>query len=116
MVTPEPSSSPDASRRPASSTLRWLPPPGRLVREASCRRSSEAYEGNLAHLLGEPRGVVAQLLVGFSPRDQVRLAQPDPQSFDLLPIQHHRRRAADFVALEQLLRKPARVDEHVGYD
>ena len=61
-MTPEESQLPAASTRPASSERRALEgtasPPGAVL-AASWRRTSEANEDSLAHLLGEPGGIVS---------------------------------------------------------
>jgi hypothetical protein len=52
---------------------------------------SEANEGSLAHLLGEPVGVVAHPALGPL-REEIRLAQPDSELLDPLAVDLNRRR------------------------
>src|SRR5215218_627232 len=76
-VMPLSSTLPAASTRPASSAVRPAPC-GWAVRAASWRRISEANEGKLAYLPGQPIGVVAYPVPGLA-RYEIRLPDPDPE-------------------------------------
>src|SRR5215210_5979676 len=113
-VMPPLSTLPAASTRPASSAFRSALR-GWAVRAASWRRISEANEGKLAYLPGQPTGVVAYPVPGLA-RNEIRLPDLDPEGTYLLPIQPHRRRTLGPVTLCDARRQRSGVDEHVGDD
>ena len=73
------------------------------ARNPSSRRTSEANEGSLAHLLGQSVGVVAHPGLG-SLGEKVRLAQPHPQPLEPLAVYLDRRRPLGLVAGDEPLR------------
>src|SRR5215207_288885 len=113
-VMPPSSTLPAASTRPASSAV-GPAPRGWAVRAASWRRISEANEGKLAYLPGQPIGVVAYPVPGLA-RYEIRLPDPDPEGTYLPPIHLHRRRPLDPVTLGDARRQRSGVDENVGDD
>src|SRR5918998_3201327 len=113
-VTLSASQEPAASTSPASSA-RAARPGLEAVSAASWRRASEANEGNLAHLLREPRGVVPHPGRGV-PGEQVRLPHPEAQRVQGLSVDLDGRGILRRVAGEDLGRQVPRVDEHVGHD
>ncbi|MGH3106397.1 MAG: hypothetical protein ACRDM3_04280, partial [Rubrobacteraceae bacterium] len=87
-VTPAASQKPPASSRPASSE-RSVGLDPEAVPEASSRLTSEANEGSLAHLLGQPVWVVASPGPGVF-RKQSGLVQSDAELLDLLSVHLYR--------------------------
>src|SRR5215207_11096596 len=73
-VTPFSSQIPAASTRPASSG-RYVRREPEAVPAASWRRTSEANEGSLAHLLRQAEGVVPDAGADLV-REEIRLPQP----------------------------------------
>src|SRR5215203_1008729 len=111
-VTPLGSQRPAASRRPVSSE-RSVGLGPEAVWAASSRRTSEAKEGSLAHLLCQSLRIVAHPGLGRL-GEKNALAYPDAKLLNLFAIHLHQRSPLRLVAGEELLRYPPGVDEHIG--